>query len=200
MRAANPELEQKIKDTCLELLIRKEPEEISMREIAAACGVTATTLYYYYKDKESLFETVKIDCLHGMDTYIMKKVSESYSTAEQLRLMLIAFRDWALENPRIALLVMSRLKPNVTASAEKLATYEQSTRAAKTLLDTAVAEGLSSSTDTLMDTSLCIAAVWGAVETVLLNRTVPEYWNRGRAFTDRMIDLCLSVILSGNNI
>ncbi|MDR1747705.1 MAG: TetR/AcrR family transcriptional regulator, partial [Spirochaetaceae bacterium] len=57
MRTANPELEQKIKDVCLDLLIRREPEEINMREIASVCGVTATTLYYYYKDKESLFET-----------------------------------------------------------------------------------------------------------------------------------------------
>jgi AcrR family transcriptional regulator len=45
MRTANPELVLRIREKALELLMEKEPEELSMREIAKVCGVTATTLY-----------------------------------------------------------------------------------------------------------------------------------------------------------
>jgi AcrR family transcriptional regulator len=73
MRVANPKLVLRIKENTLGLLMEKEPEEISMREIAKVCGVTATTLYYYYKDKDTLFEEVKLECLEKMDSFIAKK-------------------------------------------------------------------------------------------------------------------------------
>ena len=36
------------------LMAKKGIKEISMREIAQACGVTKPVLYYYFKDKEDL--------------------------------------------------------------------------------------------------------------------------------------------------
>ncbi len=71
MRKPNPEQEVLIRQKTLELLLIKEPEAISMREIASSCGVTATTIYYYYKDKDTLFETIKIECLSAMEKYII---------------------------------------------------------------------------------------------------------------------------------
>jgi AcrR family transcriptional regulator len=40
------DLAPQISEKTLELLMEKEPEEISTRDIAKACGVTATSLYY----------------------------------------------------------------------------------------------------------------------------------------------------------
>jgi len=194
MRIPNPEIEKRIRKECLNLLLEKEPEVIGMREIALACGVSSTTIYYYYKDKESLFEAVKLDCIGSMDRYIAEKTAGCSDSVSRLPGALTAFRDWSFENPRIALLVMGRIKANTQASSEELSNYYRSTRLGKELLDEAVLEGFARSRDTLMDSSLCIAAVWGAIESVLLFRTVPEYWNSGVVFTDRMIEWCCSVI------
>lgn len=191
MRVPNPDLEKNIREKTLGLLMVKEPEEIGMRDIATACGVTATTIYYYYSDKESLFEAVKLDCISTLDSFVETRVASVNTTAGKIRESMAAFRDWALANPRVALLVMGKLKPNLEVGGDNLSRYYRSSNFAKDLLDRAVSEGLMKCEDTLLYSSLCIAGLWGAIESVILNRTNPEYWNNGEYFTDRMIDLVL---------
>jgi len=198
MRMKNPELEQDIRAKTLGLLMVKEPEEIGMREIAAVCGVTATTIYYYYENKESLFEDVKKDCMSEMDRFIFDRVSSVSDSSGRWTAAFAAFRDWAFGNPRIALLVMNRFKPNVDAGPEEMDQYYQSTYFARDLIKSLVDEGKAHSADALLDATLCIAAVWGAIESVLRFRTVPEYWDRGVELTDRMIEMCgARIALSG---
>ncbi len=193
MRTPNPEMERTIRGKTLELLMVKEPEEIGMRDIAAAAGVTATTIYYYYADKERLLEAVKKDCMDAMDVSIAARISTLSGSLDSLGLLrgaLAAFRDWSFANPRIALLVMNRFKPNVEAGPEEMAQYYRSTYLGRDLIAKAVAEGDAVSKDPLLDASLAIAATWGAIESILRFRTIPEYWERGVEFTDAMITIC----------
>jgi AcrR family transcriptional regulator len=183
-------MERTIRQKTLELLMEKEPEEIGMRDIATSCGVTATTIYYYYADKECLFEAVKKDCMAEMDRMIVERASMLSDSIGMLRAGLAAFRDWAFANPRIALLVMNRFRPNFEATPEEMAGYYRSTFFGKELLERAVAEGIAKSDDPLLDSSLCISAMWGAIESILRFRTVPEYWDEGVTFTDAMIEMC----------
>jgi len=197
----------RIREKTLELLLEKEPEEISTRDIAKACGVTATSLYYYYKDRDDLFTEIKLCCIGEMDRFIAEQVVKKTSTfrksgkkitiPDELRVGLEAFRDWAFANPRIALLVMGRFKADTQADPERMKLYYQSHLFAKTMLDKAVQAGLLNSKDTLLDASLAIAALWGAIESVLLNRTTPRYWSKrgGIEFTDKMIDLLLASLM-----
>jgi AcrR family transcriptional regulator len=198
------DLAPRIREKTLELLMEKEPEEISTRDIAKACGATTTCIYYYYKDKETLYMEIKLYCVGKMDEFVKnqmeklikkhQKTSKKPNPLIEIRAGLEAFRDWAFINPRIALLVMERLKADTLADSEKMQRYYQSTVFAKTVLDKAVKAGLINSKDTLLDASLCISALWGAIESVLLNRTLPQYWTqKGRiVFTDKMIDLLLA--------
>ena len=205
------DLAPRIRDKTLELLLRNEPEEISTRDIAKACGVTATSLYYYYRDREALFTEVKLHCIGQMDQFISRQVAKktlkrnhrrarSASPLEDARTGLEAFRDWAFANPRIALLVMGRLKADTRSDPEKMEKYYQSTISAKAMLDSAVRAGFSGSTDTMLDANLCVAALWGAIEMALLNRTIPKYWTRrgGMDFTNKMIDLLMASLVRKN--
>jgi len=205
------DLAPRIREKTLEMLLEKEPEEITTRDIAKACGVTATSLYYYYKDREALFNEIKLECIAKMDTYIAgqtaRKISkngkqgEKNNPVEEIRAGLEAFRDWAFANPRIALLVMGRLKPDTQADPEKMKKYYQSTISAKTVLDRAVQAGFSNSKDTLLDACLCITALWGAIESVLLKRSIPQYWSKrgGLELTNKMIDLLLASLARNNS-
>ena len=196
-----------IRDKTLELLLEKEPEEISTRAIARACGVTATSLYYYYRDREVLFTEVKLRCIEQMDSFIAERIAKASKNRrgkggwndplEQVKAGLEAFRDWAFANPRMALLVMGRLKADTSDDPEKMKKYYSSALFAKTLLDKLVRAGLSNSKNTLLDANLCIASLWGAIEMVLLNRTIPQYWTRrgGLYFTDSMISFLLSSLV-----
>jgi len=190
LRAPNPEMERTIRVKTLELLMIKEPEEIGMRDIAASCGVTATTIYYYYADKERLLEAVKKDCMADMDRQISEKMHELSGSIDMLRGGLSSFRDWCFANPRIALLIMNRFRPNLEAGQDEMAEYYRSTFAARDILEKLAAQGLLNCEDPLLGSSLCIAAVWGAIESILRFRTVPDYWEKGVEFTDAMIDLC----------
>jgi len=198
------DLAPRIREKTLELLMEKEPEEISTRDIAKACGATTTCIYYYYRDKETLYMEIKLYCVGKMDEFIknqMEKLIKKHQKAGnktdpliEIRAGLEAFRDWAFLNPRIALLVMERLKADTLADQEKMEKYYKSTVFAKIVMDKAVQAGLIKSKDTLLDASLCISALWGAIESVLLNRTIPQYWTqKGKIiFTDKMIDLLLA--------
>jgi len=207
MSKPETDLAPRIMEKTLVMLMKKEPEEISTRDIAKACGVTATSLYYYYRDRETLFTEIKLCCIEKMDQFITEKIAKKTSdyhkkgkkltTLDEIRAGFEAFRDWAFANPRIALLVMGRLQADTQADPEKMKKYYRSTFFAKTMFDKAVKAGLLKSGDTLLDASLCIAALWGAVESVLLNRTVPKYWSKrgGIEFTGKMIDLLLSSLM-----
>ena len=204
------DLAPRIREKTLELLLEKEPEEISTRDIAKACGVTATSLYYYYKDKEALFTEVKLYCVEKMDKYIAEQITRNFTQQrrshkhsrkmnpfDEIRAGFEAFRDWAFANPRIALLIMGRLKADIRDDPEKMSKYYQSYVSAQKLLNEAVKAGLSDSINTLQDVSLCIAALWGAIELVLVNRTIPQYWSKRGAlnFTNKMIDLLMSSLI-----
>jgi AcrR family transcriptional regulator len=184
MSKPETDLAPRIREKTLELLLEKEPEEISTRDIAKACGVTATSLYYYYKDKEALFMEIKLCCIEKLDKFITDRIAkktkkylkegEKSNPCLEIKAGLEAYRDWAFANPRIALLVMGRLKADTQADPEKMQKYYQSTVFAKTILDNAVKNGFLNSKDTMFDASLCIAALWGAEKTMLLKRTIPQ--------------------------
>jgi AcrR family transcriptional regulator len=197
MKKPNPELAAKLKKTALDMLMAHEPEQISVRDVAKECGVTTAALYYYYKDKDALFDAVKLDCLAELDAVVARKANVGKDLPSQMRAALAAFRDWAFARPRIALLLMQRLPANTEANPETLSQYYASTTMGTKLLERAVREGLSKSTNPVLAANLCIAAVWGAVEAVICNRTAPEYWGEnGVAFTDAMIDACCRAVFT----
>lgn len=60
MRKPNTEIIQKIQNLTKDLLKEKTSEQISMREIAQVCGISATNIYHYYKNKDELFKSIGI--------------------------------------------------------------------------------------------------------------------------------------------
>lgn len=194
MRAPTPDLKEKIDQACLALLLENEPELVGMREIAEVAGITATTIYRYYDSKDALFEAVKLGRIAEMDGFIESRVAGLADPLARVRAILEAFRDWAFENPRVALLVMGRLKAAREASPEELEDYYRSMALGKAALDEAVAAGKARSGDSLLDAAAAVAALWGGIESVLCFRTAPELWGQGKRITDRIIDIFCAAI------
>ena len=106
MRKANTQIVSTIKTKTLELLMEKNPDSISMRDIAANCSITAANIYHYYKDKDSLFQEISLDCLHELNERILNRVQNLSADKKKLQTAAHTFRDWCFENPRRALLVI----------------------------------------------------------------------------------------------
>lgn len=189
MRNANTEIIPLIKRKTLELLMQKNPEQIGMRDIAAACGITATTIYHYYDDKDRLFQEIGLDCLRGLNALIAERARKGKTIKARIRNAITAYRDWCLENPRLALLVMQGIKSASDAPAERIEEYYVCNRTGEVLLKKAVKEGAARSSNPRLDVGILVSGLWGCVESVLLKKSEMEYWKNGTAFTDRFIKL-----------
>lgn len=194
MRNANPDIIPMIKEKTLNLLMEKNPEAIGMRDIAKACGITATTIYHYYTDKDGLFQAIGLDCLLELNRRIINEVQKHQETREQILSAIGTFRDWSFENPRRALLIMQGIKSTENASPNVIEQFYTCNRTGENLLKKAVAERRAVSENPRLDVGVLVSGVWGCIESVLLKKSDVEYWENGRQFTDHLISIWMKTI------
>ncbi len=196
MRNSNPEIITQIKDAAMKLLMEKEPSQIGMRDIASECGITATNIYHYFKDKDRLFQALSLDCLYQLNDKITENSKKGKSIKAQIKKAVEAYRDWCFENPRRALLVMQGIKSADDISAEEMEKYYLCNRSGEKLLRQAIKEGLAKSSNPRLDVGILVSGLWGCIESVLLKKSDKEYWENGLAYTDRFIKIwCKSIFL-----
>ncbi len=73
------------------LMARKGIKEISMREIADACGVTKPVLYYYFKDKEDLCSQMICGEMGSSQKILEQYINEGESFEEILCFILSGY-------------------------------------------------------------------------------------------------------------
>lgn len=198
MRKPNTEIITVIKQKTLELLMQKNPEQIGMREIAAACDITATNIYHYYKDKDRLFQEISLDCLYELNERLASSSQKGKTVRRQIQNAIESFRDWCFENPKRALLVMQGIKSADDAPPELIEEYYVCNRTGEKLLREAIKQGLAKSTNPRLDVGILVSGLWGCIESVLLKKCEPDYWEKGKSYTDRFIKLWLNSIFGGD--
>jgi AcrR family transcriptional regulator len=199
MRNPNPNLIQQIKEAALKLLMEKEPSQIGMRDIAFECGITATNIYHYFKDKDKLFQSVSLDCLNQLNERIKESAARGKTIKLQIKNAVTAYRDWCFENPRRCLLVMQGIKSADDITSEQMEEFYVCNRTGEKLLREAIKQGQAKSSNPRFDVSLLVSGLWGCIESVLLKKCEVEYWDNGKAYTDRFIKMwCNSVFLEEN--
>lgn len=189
MRNANPELISSIKKKTLELLMQKEPAEIGMREIAANCGVSATAIYHYYKDKERLFQEIALDCLEQINGILESAAENADSPKQKVLDSIRAFRGWCLKNPRVASLVMEKIKSAENLSAEETEKFYVCNRTGERLLELCIAEGSARSENPRLDIGVLVFGLWGCLQAVISRKAETEYWENSEPFTERFINM-----------
>lgn len=198
MRKPNTEIKSIIKERTLELLMQKNPEQIGMREIATTCKITATNIYHYYKDKDRLFQEISLDCLYELNTRLSESAQKGKTLKSQIQNAIEAYRDWCFENPRRALLVMQGIKSADDVSPELIEEYYVCNRTGEKLLKEAIKQGMAKSTNPRLDVSILVSGLWGCIESVLLKKSEPDYWEKGNTYTDRFIKLWINSIFEGD--
>ena len=169
-----------------------------MREIAATCKITATNIYHYYKDKDRLFQEISLDCLYELNTRLSESAQKGKTLKSQIQNTIEAYRDWCFENPRRALLVMQGIKSADDVSPELIEEYYVCNRTGEKLLKEAIKQGMAKSTNPRLDVSILVSGLWGCIESVLLKKSEPDYWEKGNTYTDRFIKLWINSIFEGD--
>jgi TetR/AcrR family tetracycline transcriptional repressor len=100
-----PKLTQaQILDQALDLLADQGIEGLSLRRLAAVCGVTPMTLYGYFASKDALLDAIV--------TYVMPvpipRPAEARNWSESLRDCLVGIQDAFLSKPGVAALLAGR--------------------------------------------------------------------------------------------
>ncbi|WP_423127093.1 TetR/AcrR family transcriptional regulator [Gaoshiqia sp. Z1-71] len=91
----NPEKDEIIKN---EILIQAQKlfqqfglKKTTMDEIAAACGKAKSTIYYYYKSKEEVFEAVILLEMVNLRKFVKNKVEEHKRLEDKIRTYVVEF-------------------------------------------------------------------------------------------------------------
>lgn len=197
MSRANTEITATIKTKTLELLMTKNPDAIAMRDIAANCRITAANIYHYYKDKDSLFQEISLDCLRELNERILKAVHALHADKKKLTAAIDMFRDWCFENPRRAQLVMQGIRTVSDADDEFIESYFVCNKTGAELLRACIQNGNARSANPQLDVDILVSGLWGCVESVFLKKCDKKYWDNGIAYTNRFISLWMNAIFGG---
>lgn len=199
VRKANTQITSLIKEKALELLMRKNPDSIGMRDIARECRITAANIYHYYDDKDCLFQEIALDCLRALNSRLAEAAASAESPREKIVRAIDAYRSWCFENPRRALLVMQGIKSASDAPPETVREYYVCNRTGIALLEECVALGIARSDNPALDVGILVTSLWGCIESVILKKCDAEYWNNGISYTDRLINLWMNAVFPGSS-
>jgi AcrR family transcriptional regulator len=116
-RPANPTLRDDILSAALRLVEQKGPAGITMREVAAELGYSATAIYQHFASKEDLLLALKLqagELLAGE----MEVARREPTLEEQLHVMAHRYLEFGLGNPAYYHLIFQDSLPGLQLSPE----------------------------------------------------------------------------------
>jgi len=91
-------LREKILNTSRCLLYNNGYKALSMRAIAKEVGVTATSIYLHFENKDHLLHTLIEESIEELSVSIEERVDEQTSVVAQFETIIRAYSDFALSN------------------------------------------------------------------------------------------------------
>ena len=98
-----------ILQNAIKLFSQKEFSSVSMDSLAKECGLNKAMIFYYYKNKQALYEEVIIYILDEIYTVMIKKNQNLIDPKEQLISFIKTFTLFAWEKPYLSSLLLREL-------------------------------------------------------------------------------------------
>ena len=126
----------KILDTALDIIIDEGFDSLSVRKIASRLGITATTIYNYYKNKDELNLMIRVRGFQKLYELMTKRSAVFIDIQERIGAMIRAVIEFGLAYPSYYDIMFSLRTPKyldyVGTENEQLA-YEEKQNALKCL-------------------------------------------------------------------
>lgn len=190
-RPANPQLIKTIQNIVAEEIQSKGLEGVTVRLIAKRAGITATTIYYYYKNKEELFDKLKFNVTQEMDEYIFNRVNREDPPEKQFKDLIEAFVEWSIAHPKLLDLVFDALPPKTNLTREEAADLYRTQNKIIELMKKLRLKN-ENSFDPKLDSSIYIGLAYGVVKLFLNKRVLPEYWDDITPLKDKMVEFIIN--------
>jgi len=106
-RPANPALAVDILRVTTDLIDEKGFESLKLREVAEKLGISATTIYLYYKDKDELLDAA-VDRAFDWFADSQEKAEAGVSGVDILKARARGYVSWGVEHPNLYRLMFER--------------------------------------------------------------------------------------------
>ncbi len=176
----NPELVKAIKEAVIELLVEKGVDAVKLRKVAEMVGVTPTTIYYYFDNKNELLRKVSLLVFEDFNEYVDTKL-EGDNPPERLKSLRETIFRYAIENPTMFELLFSRkYMPPQGGVKDKQASkiYYHTYNLAIELLKDGVEQGYFDCEDPHLIASASISYIFGVFELYVSKRIPPPYTDK----------------------
>lgn len=90
----------RIVTTVRSLIVQRGPDEVSMRRVATAVGITPMAIYRYFDDRDAMLEQVADNAFVELDQRFSRSTAGGPAD-ERLRELLEIHVDFALDQPRL---------------------------------------------------------------------------------------------------
>jgi len=187
----NPELVKAIKGAVLEVLIEKGEKAITLREIADMVGVTATTIYYYFDNKNELMRKVGVMVFDDFNKYVDSKLKGD-TPPERLKSLRETIFQYAVESPNIFELLFSRkyvTPQSFKPDDESIKSYYYTYYLAVNIIEEGVEQGYFECDDPHIVVSATISYIYGLFELYISCRIPPPYTNEPEKIASFLSDL-----------
>jgi len=105
-------VEQKILEAAGRVFYRKGKDGTSMQDIAKEAGITRTSLNYYYRTKDKLFDVVFRNTMEHFVPRIAEVLNDQQSVSEYIDELVTVIIDSMIERPQIPVFVLQELTSN----------------------------------------------------------------------------------------
>jgi AcrR family transcriptional regulator len=196
-RPANPTLRDDILRVALHLVEQQGPAGITMREVAAELGYSATAIYQHFTSKEELLLALKLQAGELLAEEMAVACQEPTLEA-QLNVMAHRYLEFGLENPAYYRLFFQDILPGLPLSPEHLARLRRAWSIVRETLAAWIEARGASGIAADHEANVVWAIVHGITSLALANRL--PFSDRGELHT--LLDLALghwaSGVLSGS--
>ncbi|MEW6113793.1 MAG: TetR/AcrR family transcriptional regulator [Thermodesulfobacteriota bacterium] len=107
-------IKETILEKALQLIIEEGYNKLSMRKIASRLGVTAASIYYYYKNKEEINLMVRLRGFEMLESMTLKAYHEKTSVENKLRAVVWAYVEFGITYPDYYDIMFNLRTPKVT--------------------------------------------------------------------------------------
>ena len=176
-----------------EIFVREGYERSTIRKIAEQVGVSTTTLYMHFPDKDSIMLEISRTGLQDLEAIHDDYAQRIADPVERLRLMMAAYIEFGLKNPSLYELLFCLSDRTLSAETQRTAAEMGVgcfNRFTETVVEIAVDGRLGSG-----DVAATLQAIWTACHglTHMLNNNPKFPW----APQDQLLHLLVDALITG---
>jgi AcrR family transcriptional regulator len=188
-RPANPDLKTKIRYIGISEINKKGFTNINLRDISKKVGITPTTIYYYYKNKEALFLDIKTEVIAMMDNYIISRIPEKENPVRMMEIWMDGFITWCLEFPELSRLIFDKLPNKIEDKINSKSYYK-----AREIIEEGRRTGVFKVKESELYVTLGIASMYGLVLILLSEAYDPKFKTRKAELKTNLIKMFIEHI------